>query len=243
MSIFKDFTLDNYRRLIRIAKDNYEFVSFKKFKSASSNNLIVWRHDIDFSTYYALKMAKIDAAEGIDSTFFINMHSEFYNLFECEDSKNINNIIKLNRNIGLHIDTHYYGIRTEKELNRCLKLEKAFIEKNFDTKIYCFSFHINDKNTMKFEKCSYGGLINVYSSYYKKRVEYCSDSNGYWRYKRLEDVLTQSQSHRLQVLTHDALWQEDVMSPKSRVYSVVDQRATRTKAYYDDLLRTWKSSK
>ena len=32
-------------------------------------------------------------------------------------------------------------------------------------------------------------MINTYAKYFKENVEYCSDSNGYWRYKRLEDFL------------------------------------------------------
>ena len=34
-------------------------------------------------------------------------------------------------------------------------------------------------------------MINVYAKYFIENVEYCSDSDGYWRHKRLEDFYVQ----------------------------------------------------
>ena len=45
-------------------------------------------------------------------------------------------------------------------------------------------------------------MINVYAKYFIENVEYCSDSDGYWRHKRLEDFLC-ADYDKIQVLT---LW-------------------------------------
>lgn len=44
-------------------------------------------------------------------------------------------------------------------------------------------------------------------------MKYCSDSNGYWRYERMMNVIKESQSEHLHLLTHPEWWTEDVMSP------------------------------
>ena len=44
-------------------------------------------------------------------------------------------------------------------------------------------------------------MINAYAKYFKDNVEYCSDSNGYWRHQRLENFLN-NKHDKIQVLTH-----------------------------------------
>ncbi|MBT5716894.1 MAG: hypothetical protein HOI70_08280, partial [Opitutae bacterium] len=57
---------------------------------------------------------------------------------------------------------------------------------------------------------------------------YVSDSNGYWRYRRLWDVLQKSQDSCLQVLTHPVWWQEKPMPPRQRIFRSVYGRAKAT---------------
>ena len=50
---YKDFTYHHYRRLLKIAKANYNVVDYPS--SLTSQAFCVWRHDVDFSLEYALK--------------------------------------------------------------------------------------------------------------------------------------------------------------------------------------------
>jgi hypothetical protein len=86
------------------------------------------------------------------------------------------------------------------------------------------------------EKEEYGGLINCYSKYFKTSVSYCSDSNGYWRFRRLRDVLETATDSCLQVLTHPELWQETVLSPRERVFRSIYGRANKALFEYDNVL-------
>jgi hypothetical protein len=82
----------------------------------------------------------------------------------------------------------------------------------------------------------YAGMVNVYAEYFQREVSYISDSNGYWRHRRLRDVLESGTEPRLQVLTHDAWWQESPMSPAARVQRSIRGRADRTWERYRALL-------
>ena len=75
-----DFETKNYRRLLQIAKERFNFRTYTQF--SKHEQFILWRHDVDFSVHRAKKLAQIESEERVHSTFFFHMHSEFYNLME-----------------------------------------------------------------------------------------------------------------------------------------------------------------
>ncbi len=235
---FKDFTSDNYRRLLKIAKDKFVFKNYTNY--SNSENFVLWRHDVDFSMHRALKLAEIEAEEGVNSTFFILLHSNFYNLMEEEISHLLRKIIDLGHDVGLHFDSHFYKISNENELDEKLIFEKNIIEYLYGIDVKSFCFHITNDFTLQCHKSHYAGLINAFSLEFQKNVPYCSDSNGYWRFSTLEEVLNSQEIKKLQVNTHPSLWQDEIMSPKQRVYRCAEIRAEKTKACYDSLLKQYK---
>jgi hypothetical protein len=94
-----------------------------------------------------------------------------------------------------------------------------------------------DAQSAQYGEPEYCGLVNTYADYFRSSVGYCSDSNGYWRYRRLEDVLTAAEDRSLQVLTHPSLWTDEVMSPRQRVLRCVNGRAEKAMAWYDHALK------
>jgi hypothetical protein len=64
-------------------------------------------------------------------------------------------------------------------------------------------------------------------------ASYCSDSNGYWRFRRLKEVLTQATDPCLQVLTHPGWWQDGIMPPRQRIFRSAYGRAAATLRDYD----------
>lgn len=76
---FNDFTLSNYRSLLSLALTKYEF---RLFNQEYLHKSILLRHDLEFSVPIALRMAEIEAELGIRSTYFVQLHSEFYNMLE-----------------------------------------------------------------------------------------------------------------------------------------------------------------
>jgi hypothetical protein len=227
---FADFTFRNYRRLLDIAGRNHKFRTYTDFKK--EENFVLWRHDIDFSMHSTRSMARIEAEKGIRATYFLLPHSEFYNLLEKEIFDIVKEIIGLGHEIGLHFDSHFYSITSENEIGRHLKKEKDFLEGLISKKIEVFSFHNTEPFTMNCKKWKYAGLVNTYAEYFQDNVKYCSESNGYWRHKRLEDILTDPGWRRLQVLTHPGWWQAKPMPPFKRVLRCIDGRAKKTLKTY-----------
>lgn len=232
---FSDFTLKEYAGLIDLAKENYKFKSYSHFDSNSRD--VLWRHDIDMSPEMAFEMAKIESAKDVTATYFILLHSDFYNLLNPYNYRIVKRIISLGHDIGLHFDPFFFNIDSESLLDEKIVFEKEILEKIFDIKIKVFSFHNNTPFTLSCEKETYGGLINTYSKKFKS-VPYCSDSNGYWRFNRLKDVLTNAADFNLQILTHEIWWQKEIMSPKEKVRKCVDLSSqTIINTYNNELSR------
>ena len=52
-------------------------------------------------------LAKIENELGVKATYFLKLHSEFYNLFEKSIFEKVLKIIEFGHNIGLHFEHHY----------------------------------------------------------------------------------------------------------------------------------------
>lgn len=233
---FDYFTITHYAEIVKLAKDmGFEFILHKdEFKPNRKD--IIWRHDVEFSPDIALKMAEIENELDVTATYFFQIHSEFYNTLERYMSDILFKIRDLGHHIGLHYDSHYYNVNNEETLERTLRQDKAYFEQVFDLKLDTFSFHETTPFILGCQKERYGGMLNVYSKKIKDNYQYCADSTGYWRYEILDEVLRDEKVRHLQVLTHDAMWSEEVLSPRQRVRTSIQANAERVKDRYDQIL-------
>jgi hypothetical protein len=224
---FDDFTLNNYRRLIKLAKDKGFLFILHKDEFVPERKDVIWRHDVEFEPDIALKMAQIEHEEGVLASYFFQLHSPFYNVVEPHYKNVFHQIKNLGHLVGLHFDSAYWGISDEKQLDEYISLDSKYLESNLGVEIDTFSFHNTTPFTQSCLEYRYGGLINVYSSYFKEHYNYCGDSLGYWRFDRLEDVLNDEKIQHLQVLTHDGNWSVEVLSPRKRVKAFLNDHAER----------------
>ena len=224
---FDDFTFENYRRLLKLAKaKEFEFILHKD-EFVPERKDIIWRHDVEFEPDLSLRMAQIENEEGVKTTYFFQLHSPYYNLFDEYYSPVFNQIKEMGHHVGLHFDCRYWKITDERQLDEFIRFDTEYLERALNVKIESFSFHNTTPFTQSCLEYRYGGLINVYSSYFKEHYSYCGDSLGYWRYDRLEDVLNDDKVLHLQVLTHDGNWNDEVLSPRKRFSKVMHDHAER----------------
>ena len=226
-----DFTLNCYQQLIVLVMKSYKVVDYRTIPWGQ--RFALWRHDCDYSLNRALALARIEAELGLKATYFINPHCEFYNLLERGQCTLINEIIKLGHDIGLHFDATFYNTHLEEDLHKQVISEADLIERFVGTRPIAFSFHNPTAFHLDCEADTYGGLVNCYSKRFKSEVPYCSDSNGYWRFRRLFNVLSEALDPCLQILTHPGWWQEIALPPRQRIFRSVYGRANATMQLYD----------
>lgn len=226
-----DFTEDAYRRALAMAKASH---AFEAFGTDSNKPHVLWRHDVDVSVHRAARLAAIEAEEGVRATYFLSLHSSFYNLLEPSVLDKAKAVLAAGHWLGLHFDSSFPG---RSDVADRIAREAAQLADLLESPVGAFSFHnpglVNDD--LALDDDTVAGLVNAYGRTIRERYRYVSDSNGYWRHDRLEDVLAEPQP-RLHVLTHPEWWQAEPLPPRERIARCVDGRAHATLRDYDALL-------
>lgn len=235
--LFVDFTLANYERLLKLAlEQGYVFGDYS-LDDIPNRREMIWRHDVEFSVHWALKLAQIEHVEGVRAHYYVQLHSEFYNALEKEVFLLLKEIISLGHYVGLHFDAHFWEVQDQQQLEESLAKDSKILEDLLGVRITSFSFHNTTPALLAMDDLHYAGLLNVYAREIRQKYRYCTDSTGIWRYERLQDVLNDPGIKRLQVLTHDGMWQDEPMAPRQRVLKCIKGRAETTMAWYDNCLR------
>ena len=233
---FSDFTLTNYKSILKLAiSKEYSFSLFDTLFEYPQRSIIL-RHDLEFSVPIALEIAKIEHQLGLKSTYFVQLHGDFYNALELKTFHIIKEIESLGHEIALHFDSHFWGIQDTQQLKQFLLIDKDTFTKYFGKAPRLFSFHNSNAFTLSCEDDSYVGMHNVYATKYKKEFGYCADSTGFWRYEILQNRISEAKDNVLQVLIHDAMWQDIALPPRRRVYKTIDEHASFMKKSYDETL-------
>jgi hypothetical protein len=228
---YSDFTVSHYRELLRLASCNWPIVGYENIPWDS--RFLLWRHDCDYSLNRAKALAQIESEEGVSATYFVNPRCEFYNLLERSQIDILHELQDMGHQIGLHFDGMFHDTHDESELVNQLQMEAGILEVTLGVRPKAFSFHNPSAFHLSCERESYAGMLNCYSKRFKGDVAYTSDSNGYWRYRRLHDVLSSAKESRLQVLTHPGWWQDEPMTSRQRVFRAVYGRADATIRFFD----------
>jgi hypothetical protein len=236
---FEDFTEAEYRNMLKLAKRTWEPIPFGEYRKAG--RVCLWRHDLDFSVHRAYRLAQIEAEEGLRATYFIMLHSPFYNTLERDIARLISAIHNLGHDLALHFDPSFYAgqLHAASVLAEKLAFEQQLLSNLFGAEIRAFSLHnptVGDWLKKIDQEDEIRGMVNAYGPYIRQHYGYCSDSNGYWRVRRLRDVLMAGTDEKLHVLLHDAWWTPVPMSPRARISRAIEGRAAWQQRYYDQVL-------
>ena len=163
------------------------------------------RHDVDFCPIRALQIAELEKKMKVKSTFFFLVNTSFYNIHSLENNKAILKILNLGHEIGLHFDASLFS--NNKSINYECKKEIRILEKVIRKKIYIVSFHRPAKSLLSYEK-KIANTEHTYMAKYFKKIDYCSDSQGIWKYNTPLSIIKKKSSNdfTLHLLTHPIWW-------------------------------------
>ena len=94
----KEFKYHDFEELLSNLKTKkYNFVSFPEAREnlEAGNTFCLMRHDIDYDVHKALKIAEIEALQGVTSTFFFLLRTKKYNLLEKTSTEVVGKILSL----------------------------------------------------------------------------------------------------------------------------------------------------
>ncbi len=232
-----DFTIAAYAELVSAAASRYRFLRFAE--SSTEGEVALWRHDIDFSPQRALAMARVEAASGVPATYFVQVSSRYYSIFEPEIAAILRQIVALGHDIGLHFDAEVCAHQSLPDYDRRIAFEAKVLEEVAETRVDSFTLH--NPTTLVGVSLSEqyrGGLMNGSFAKLRANFSYCSDSNDLCRFRSLAEMIDDPMTHRLYALTHPEWWQSEPMLPRQRLQRCIDGRKVRSENYYDALLTT-----
>ncbi len=183
--------------LIKALTQGYHFVSFEESKALKSMKYVILRHDVDISLERAVRVAEIERNLAVSSTFFLMLHSPFYNLMDEESSRYVKQLHALGHWIGYHYDLGMLGSKPK----LVLEAEVELVSRFFQTPITMIALH----NPTSYSKKSFEVPENdVYSCQFFSEIKYVSDSLQRWR----EGCFCEHLGHfpQIQLLIHPFWW-------------------------------------
>ena len=201
-----EFTYTAYRRLIAMLKQNaYQFCGY--FDYVEKEKSVIMRHDIDYCLEKSAKLARIEHEEGICSTYFVLLKTDFYNPASKHANDCLKEIKAMGHEIGLHFDETVYAGYDAEELPELIQKEADILADICGFPIRSFSMHRPNRLTLE-KSLEIPGLVNAYGEKFFREFKYLSDSRKRWR-EPVEDIIGSGLHNRLHILTH-AFWYSEI---------------------------------
>ncbi len=197
-------SLDLYQQTLRKAIQlGYEFPTVSELRDGvdAHPRFVLMRHDVDTSPRHALQMARLEHSLGVRSSYFILLHSPFYNPAAPPHWDAIREMVDLGFEVGLHYDTEFFLARNIDPLEGVLS-DAAALEKILGIKIVSVSQH-RPASSMFLQELN-RHFVDAYNNELMTRVRYVSDSGFKWRGESLADLL--GKHDRIHALIHPTSW-------------------------------------
>lgn len=206
------FTTDDYRSALEIGLERFDTIGSAETvlslaEAESKGSLLFLRHDCERDLGNALRMAEIEHNLGIQTTYFIRVHSEYYNPLLPQERQIIRAIRDLGHEIGLHYEPRFYetqglglieGIEQDRSILRMVVGQ--------DSLLRTMSPHQPTLSPPDFQELARHDLVDVYTHPAFRSLRYYSDSGMKWREKTLHDA---AETERCcQFLIHPDFWND-----------------------------------
>jgi hypothetical protein len=198
-----DFSLAHYRELLESAKaGGYRFAGFDR---PPEPGVLIVRHDVDLSLHAALRMAEIEAAAGVWSTWCLMTRSVFYNLASKEGERTVARLKELGGRIAHHA-----------------VYPNVDLDERFEPVV---AWHNPDREYMT-EPID--GVTNAMGELFFDPAHYRSDSNHRWGFAGHEHdcphaELARGELEWLHLLIHPEIWVYEGTTMRETMESFLDE--------------------
>jgi hypothetical protein len=193
-----DYSYRHYLEVLNFLKNTHEIGPIGEIQSLQKNEkFVLLRHDVDFSLKSALNFAKVEAKKHFFSTYFVLLHSPYYNALSPENISRIKQISELGHEIGLHYDLGLFSDERIKIIKHELEILKNICSKEIK------SIAPHNVATSSKERIFLKNTNDAYNMRNKNNMEYISDSVQNWRKQCMCNHVSKN---KIQILTHPLWW-------------------------------------
>lgn len=214
-----NFSYRHYRETLQAAAgQGYEFTTLRAWASRGTGSssdgpdrTILLRHDVDRSVTKALCLAQIEAELGIAATYYVRLHSNYYNPFGHVAYRQIQAIRALGHEIGLHTEFWDAARIAGEDPLGMFRRELAVFDAVVGEPCHTYSLHrttgssdlADVQQAMRAIHADIG-IPGAYDPVFQQDIKYLSDSSGIWREGCMCGHIGRHQ--RMQLLTHPDWW-------------------------------------
>lgn len=215
------FTFQSYQKNIELLyKCGYSIVDYH-YNCINGDKIAILRHDLDFDLNKAYRFAQFEHSIGVKSTYFVFLGTDFYNLFSKKSREELNGIIRMGHEIGLHFDETAYDIHEDADaFTSALQKEASLLSQIIGQPVKAVSMHRPSSFTLN-GNFSFDNIVNSYSQKYFKDYKYVSDSRMHWR-ENLEKIIESGEYNRLHILTHPFWYSETEETTREKLMSFIN---------------------
>lgn len=225
------FTYAGYIQLLNLLKENdYEIADYYNWKEY--DKCVILRHDVDNDMAQALSMAQIEYEQGMKSTYFVLLTSNFYNLYSNRNRGILREIKDMGHTIGLHFDEMAYpeDAGNAEKIVQNIRKELNILSEIMQNDVTVFSYHRPTKAILD-ANIKMKDAVNSYGNIFFRQFKYLSDSRMHWR-APVMDIVQEGLYSRLHILTHPFWYQNEDRNMKSVLYNFVKRASVER---YEDL--------
>lgn len=200
-----DFTYRCYFRLVDLLRARgYALTDYHGWKQ--QKRCVILRHDIDNSIPKAVELAGLEYGEQVRSTYFVQLTSDFYNVFSKEGREGLAKLAGYGHHIGLHFDETCYpdctggGYYDTQVMVEMILREAALLQEAAGVPVDAVSMHRPGKIMLEAD-LEIPGMANSYGKEFFHGFKYLSDSRRHWR-EPVEEIAASGRFQRLHILTH-----------------------------------------
>ena len=212
-----------------------------------SNPFAFIRHDVEFSTLRAYKMANIELKMNVRTNYFFQTISNAYNVTSIKNRNLIKEIKKMGHNIGLHFYVTHIKKGDWDTLLKTLSFQSYILEEIIEDNIDSFAFHRPPKWVLDNRENIIGGLINLYGDKFfeysdkPRRIKYLADSKHRWTYGYPLDQY--KNFHKFQINMHPDEWTETGLDIYENFKSLLEENKVEFLETLDSETKTFKEFK
>lgn len=200
------FTYAAYRALVGRLARTHALLRFVDVKDGlPAQPFVILRHDVDYSPRAALELAKLEAAEGWRSTYFLLPSGPYYNLLEPETASLPRQLVDLGHEVGLHYDVRLLRVLPAHDGDRLLEAQVDLLISLGVPHVVSIARHqpaLTGEDPFGLRT----DYLNAYHPRFIRDMTYVSDSCRAWRDAAWQLLAEGPLPDRLQLLLHPVNW-------------------------------------
>ena len=204
-------------------------------ESTPDGPFFLLRHDVDYSTAAALRLAEQEAARGIHATYFLLPNGPYYNLLDPAHAGVPRRLVELGHEVGFHYDVGLFRLFAPDRWEDLMRLHIALLEALSGSAVVSIAMHqpgLNGADPLRHAR----GVLNAYDDRFVRDMPYLSDSCRAWRDESWRILDSGDLPRRFQLALHPINWSSHDRDRTAIFRSVHRELAASVELAGDELL-------